>query len=385
MASVKRYILPKSVYSKDVSSAHRGLPTFDQIDNDSPTNYVFGSVTAPPGTVGILGITIRALKEHAGAIEGKFILTRANTDANALLLTEIDSQRSYTLGGSTNQIVGISANAAFITNVNANLDIDEGDTVGFAFDRIAPDAYLSYLTPVEVEIEFDATPEVDLSTPRLSRDTTALIFWREAIRDLQLDLIPLLSFERFDLINRCASAVQGTFFGVVGHDYGTSSEVTESGGSISLAGLRIFRTGGPAKLILRSSTNGLCHPVSMEEYLTFANRSSDLENRRRIVYAYNGELLFPDKGSKLSSYGTLTLFYPRIATPVADDSEKIDLPDGAAVELGILKLRHVLAQRYKAPEIDPRGEMERLTAELYRNYGLTVTQEEIKEKVNALI
>jgi len=154
---------------------------------------------------------------------------------------------------------------------------------------------------------------------------------------------------------------------------------------INIAGLPIMRTGQRMRMTLHSTAvkRGICDHVSIEEINEF--QSDSFKEQGRIVFAPAGEELLLRRAEDVENYGTLTLRFPRIPFRAISEDSYIDLPDGAPIEIAILKTKIILSERLKDVQIpDPREEMVRLVRSLFDTFGFTAELEEIKQKVEAL-
>jgi hypothetical protein len=221
-------------------------------------------------------------------------------------------------------------------------------------------------------------------TGRLSRDYTVLKFWQEAVRDLGAETKALLDFEKYRLISRAVSSIAGAFYPQLSKAYKTEVSVTSSANKISLAGIRLGLSGEQVGLILESTGTTALGPVSEEEVSSF--RSSAAQNLKRIVWAFSGDYLLLAKGSSLSTYGTLTLRYPRVPCVPTTDTEYVDLPDGLLMEMGLLKLKSLIALRVgerASPETE--AQMQGMVKTLYGQLGIQASLEDIKTKTAAIL
>lgn len=162
---------------------------------------------------------------------------------------------------------------------------------------------------------------------------------------------------------------------------------TPLGDLAPLVGIRMMRTGPQVKCVLESTSTTLVRNISVKEYRTWS--STSFQNRNMIVWAFAGEKLWLGKGSSVTSYGTLSFRYPRIPIVITSNTNKIDIPDGAATELALLKLKQLMAERLNIPikQLIPAFERQIQTyvAALYRKFGSELAMEVIKEKAQALV
>lgn len=154
-----------------------------------------------------------------------------------------------------------------------------------------------------------------------------------------------------------------------------------TGTYISLTGLSIMRVGGQIKMELESTATTAVEPLSLEAYRNF--RTTAAQNRNKIVWVLSGDQLLLKKGTSLSSYGTLTLRYPRVPINLTADSDYIDLPDGAATALMVELLKRELLRRFK--QLEPNLEdLALLVKNMYNTFATLVQTEEIEQKTQAL-
>jgi hypothetical protein len=303
----------------------------------------------------------------------------------------------------------------------------------------------------------------------LSRDYTAATMWREAVRDL--NATGVLSFEKYNLVNRTIQTVAGQFYDLMSNSYmteatatiagtakyetvtggtytsatrtvtmnnpsaalssadiekvvmfridsniylGTIESVTSSsafvfkihvpysgaypaadsttdeilicgttlsGSTVSLSSLRIMRTGQQIKLEVATTATATIKAGTMREVDTFVGSG---RNSKTIVWALKGDSIDFAIGDDLTNAGTLTIRYPRVPVQVEADSDKVDLPDGTAIEIAIIYLRSLLQRRLKLPPEDNEGELRRLINDLYKTFGAEASTEIVTEKILAL-
>ena len=150
---------------------------------------------------------------------------------------------------------------------------------------------------------------------------------------------------------------------------------------ISISGLSIMRIGGQIKMELESTGTTAVEPVSLEAFRNF--RTSAAQNRNKIIWVLSGDQILLKKGASLSSYGTLTLRYPRVPINLTADSDYIDLPDGAATALMVELLKRELLRRFK--QLEPNLEdLALLVKNMYNTFATAVQTEEIEHKTQAL-
>jgi len=124
-----------------------------------------------------------------------------------------------------------------------------------------------------------------------------------------------------------------------------------------------------------------CEALSVDELVAF--RPGANQNKFRIVYAHQANKLLLRKGDSVASFGTLTYTFPRLSDEVAADADTIDLPDGSAIRIALLRLKVIVAQRIGL-NIQIAEEMNAELQGLYSAFQATLSEEEKKEKVEAL-
>ena len=158
---------------------------------------------------------------------------------------------------------------------------------------------------------------------------------------------------------------------------------TPTGSVISLANLRMMRTGQQIKLEIESTATTEIEPMETIGLRGFNQNSTP--DRNKIVYALSGTNLYLNKGSALSTYGTLTIRYPRVPYRVAADTDYIDLPDGVAVQLGIMTLSNLISRRANIQVNDAtKQEVLTLVQSLNQMFGKEFSLQETKQKALAL-
>jgi hypothetical protein len=216
----------------------------------------------------------------------------------------------------------------------------------------------------------------------LSQDMTAARFWQEVVRDTGTDVLVPLNFERFSIINRAVDDVAGVIFELYFDSYLKGGTLTLTGDSASLTGLRVRRESVARISVSSSVLTKPCTAVSISSYIGF--RAGAAQNRNEITFTIQGDNVLFTKGASLSSYGTVTIYYPALPTEVAADSDKVDLPDGTPIAIAILRAKKILADRYQRPQVDYSEQYSTLLQNLYNAFNINLSKEEISEKVRAI-
>lgn len=155
----------------------------------------------------------------------------------------------------------------------------------------------------------------------------------------------------------------------------------------SLSSIDMMRSGQQIRMKLFSSlttsTSAIrTKPATVEEIKVF--RASANQNKNVIIFALSGNNLYLAKGSSLSSYGTLTLFYPGMPINVTDDDSEWDIPDGTPYELAIMQWEKILRRRLGMPEPDLTKEIQTHIQNMYATFGGELSAEVQKEKAAKL-
>lgn len=152
--------------------------------------------------------------------------------------------------------------------------------------------------------------------------------------------------------------------------------------SVWVGDLRIMSVGQQVRTFLESSSTKNVDNLDVTGVVNF--RSAADANKFRIVWALAGENLMLAKGSGLSTYGTLVLRYPRIPYVWTADTDYIDLPDGAPLNIALVKLKSMIQDRIGRPKADYSPQLEALIQSLYRTFGAEASAEVLQEKIKAL-
>jgi hypothetical protein len=148
-----------------------------------------------------------------------------------------------------------------------------------------------------------------------------------------------------------------------------------------------YRAGMQGKMTLASSLTSTVRAVGHEEFRTWSPTA--VQNKNTIVYTIEGDYINLKKGSNLSTYGSLSLKYPRLPIPVAADATYVDVPDGVAIDVALMVLKQILCSRltaagYPAPKYDFNAEIKALVEPLYATLGQEYEAEPDKDKLIAL-
>jgi hypothetical protein len=156
---------------------------------------------------------------------------------------------------------------------------------------------------------------------------------------------------------------------------------TPSGDEISIVDMNVLMNAG-IKIEILTSETATVREVSLKEYDNF---STGGRNKKTIVWCLQGTNIKLKKGSGLSSYGTLTMRFPRIPYSVTLDTDYIDLPDGTPIELGILYLKSLVKQRITGKKEIDEQHARQLVSSIYTSTSGMVNEEAIKDKITAIM
>lgn len=155
-----------------------------------------------------------------------------------------------------------------------------------------------------------------------------------------------------------------------------------SGDTLDVSSVKLLRYGNQLNLQLRSTLTNTVVNFPREGFPGFITTG---KNRNTIIWALVGTTLYLKKGDSLSTYGTLTLWYPRLPLTVSADTDNIDLLDGAMIQIGIVVLRNLIARRLDLPIDTDKEQLRELVVALYNSMKGSVSKEELKSKVEALL
>ena len=151
---------------------------------------------------------------------------------------------------------------------------------------------------------------------------------------------------------------------------------------VLLGSLNLNRLVAPVHIVVESSMTQYVEALTMEDFAIFASDSND--NKEKIVFAFEGSSLLLKKGDNVTEYGALTLHAIMMPTPVTMDSDTIDLPDGAPIQLAIITMRNRILRRMGLPPSDPNA-MQGILQNIYQMAGAEVKLEELSSKIKALM
>lgn len=164
---------------------------------------------------------------------------------------------------------------------------------------------------------------------------------------------------------------------------------TLSGDSLDISSLRTMMTGQQVGLIVECSETTLVEPITLERYKTWD--SSNPANLNKVVYCLVGSTLLLKKGTSIASYGTLTIYFSGVQNLGTLDGDMVDLPDGPAIELCLIKLKQIRYEQYNQLGIDVKplanteAQTQELVSGLYRIFNRQEAAEDVvQDKIKAL-
>ncbi len=172
-------------------------------------------------------------------------------------------------------------------------------------------------------------------------------------------------------------------------NYVMMAATTLSGDSLDISNLRMMMTGQQVGLIVECSETTLVEPITLEKYKTWS--PSNPSNINKVVYCLVGSTLLLKKGMNISSYGTLTIYFSGIQNLGTLDADMVDLPDGPAIELCLIKLKQIRYEQYNQlgmpvkPLSDTSAQTQELVTGLYRIFGRQeIAEDVVQDKIRAL-
>lgn len=163
-------------------------------------------------------------------------------------------------------------------------------------------------------------------------------------------------------------------------DYAIKIASVPSSDVIDISSLRIKNGSGDPDVVLQSTATRSVYGVSLDEYMTF--RTTAAQNATKIVFHIADLKIYIKTG--LASYGTLTLYYPRLPALMTADADAIDIPDGVPTTLLISLVKKTVADRLNVKGAFNPADMQSLVYDFWKAYDTSVTLQEIKDKMQAL-
>jgi hypothetical protein len=114
------------------------------------------------------------------------------------------------------------------------------------------------------------------------------------------------------------------------NEYGTKTTVTQANDVIDLSAIKYDSI---TKLV--DETNGLCIE---ENNIAFEGVSGIDQKKKNIFWTKIGSNIYLSKGSEVSAYGTLSLYYNAVPTRADEDTEYLDIPE-KFVDLALTKAK----------------------------------------------
>jgi hypothetical protein len=162
---------------------------------------------------------------------------------------------------------------------------------------------------------------------------------------------------------------------------------TITNNAISLDNLNLAALGQQIKISVVSTATQSVRNVSMPEIDTFMPSG---QNRNTIVWALLGKSLEFQYGSSLyvngvPTIGVISIRYPSLPDVMTDLAQYVDLPDGAAIELGIAILRGMIQQRLYGKKEVSDEQIQSLVRGVQNSFGALATEEVITEKAKNIL
>jgi len=163
-------------------------------------------------------------------------------------------------------------------------------------------------------------------------------------------------------------------------DYMMMVASVPSSDTIEISTLRVKDSGGQGDLILYSTATRSIYAVDMEEYMTF--RTTAAQNLAKIIYHVANSKIYLKTG--LASYGTITMYYPRLPIQTTADTDYIDIPEGVPTMLLISLVKKVVADRMNVKGAFNPADMQALVYDFWKAFDATITLNDVKDKMKAL-
>lgn len=163
-------------------------------------------------------------------------------------------------------------------------------------------------------------------------------------------------------------------------DYAMMAATVPTTDTIEISTLRIKPSGGEGDLVIHSTATRSIYAVDMEEFMTFVTTAA--QNSTKIVYHVTNSKIYIKKG--VASYGTITLYYPRLPVLVVADTDFIDVPEGLPTVLVISLVKKIVADRMNVKGAFNPADMQALVYDFWKSFDSTITLNEVKDKMKAL-
>jgi len=163
----------------------------------------------------------------------------------------------------------------------------------------------------------------------------------------------------------------------------TVASTTLSSNVLDFSTAGVLRYGGQINVQLLSSVTPQVVAYSREGFTRWI--SSSPSNKNTIIWTIVGSAIHLSKGSSLTSYGTLTIRFPRLPYSVSISTDYIDMLDGSMMQVGISLLRSMIQKRMNIPvDVDKNLIADQISA-VYRSLNGEIKKEEILSKVESLV
>lgn len=209
-------------------------------------------------------------------------------------------------------------------------------------------------------------------------------FFAHAIRDLQVPDSPLIYQERFGLINRAVGVTAGVFAGLLSKHYLEQDTVNIVSNQVDLSSLSIMKAGKEIGITVASDAvrRGFLHPVGPEVFKSW--NPSNFHNKNLGVFLYHHNTLTVRFGTEVVPPASVEVWYTRLPTGVENDSDNIDLPEGAPTELAILKTKQFIVERV-GKEQNFSDEIRVLIRQLYEQFEFLADKRELEKHIQAFV
>lgn len=215
---------------------------------------------------------------------------------------------------------------------------------------------------------------------------TAREFFKRVVLDLEIPDDSLIYADKLSIVNQAVDAVASQFYPLLQKYYRTEASPKVTEGRIDLSSYRVSRAGSETDFVLMTRINGKIvqgKPVTLEGLA--GSRPDAFQNQYRLTYAYSNNQLFLQFGGSFEDTGDIVMYFPRMPVQVTSETQDIDLPEGAPMEVAIKKAKYIVQERIGRPVRDGYSQMKTLIRQMYDGLGVEISKEQFEEQIKALI
>ena len=153
--------------------------------------------------------------------------------------------------------------------------------------------------------------------------------------------------------------------------------------TVDISSLNLLRYGNQLSWQIVSDATQSVNVMSRESFERFA--PSAYQNLKMIIWCLVGTSIQFKQGDSLSNLGNMILRAPVLPKLLTADTDPLSLVDGPMCQIGIAVLRNLIAKRVDVQVDSKTHFLNEQIAALMRSFGNEVKEEEVKEKVTALV